>query len=91
MPRRELPDFSSPSVVELRSLYLVSNDRLVRETILEVIRLRTLFDEIDLYCEAIQRAWRGENLGTLVAMEKLRVLRQHERSRMGLLSPPGMK
>jgi hypothetical protein len=58
MPKRTLPDFSSPTTESLRELYRRSDDELVRCTVLEVIRLRGLMGEIDYYREAARgRTW----------------------------------
>jgi hypothetical protein len=86
MPRRKLPDFHSPSTRDRRALYAACHDPFIRATILEVIRLRSLLDQMDDYCETIMKAWSEEKLGTLVAMEHLNILRQQERSRMGNVS-----
>jgi hypothetical protein len=88
MPKRTLPDFSSPTIERLRELYRRSDDELVRSTVLEVIRLRDLIVEIDYYRETVERSWKEEGLGQLVALYQFRVLMQAERSRTGHLSPP---
>jgi len=87
MPRRALPDFSSPTTERLRELYRSSGDELVRNTVLEVIRLRELVEQIDGYRESIERCWTAEGHGQLVALYRLRILMQTERSRMGFLTP----
>jgi hypothetical protein len=88
MPKRTLPDFSSPTTVRLREPYRRTDDDLVRCTVLEVIRLRELVEEIDKYRESIDKNWREEGLGQLVALYQFRLLMQTERSRMGFLAPP---
>lgn len=84
MPRHHLPDFASPSTEKLRELYRASDDDLMRRTVLEVIRLRDLIIEIDRYRETVEKCWREEGLGQLVALYQFRRLMQDERSRMGL-------
>lgn len=88
MPRRALPNFSSPTTERLRELYRNSDDDLVRCTVLEVVRLRELIVEIDHYREAVEKNWRDAGLGQLVALYQFRILMQAERSRTGHLSPP---
>jgi hypothetical protein len=83
--RKKLPDFSSPTTEQLRSIYATA-DADVRNVVLEVIRLRKLIEAIDDYRETVQKAWSEEDLGKLVALEKLRILMQDERSRMGFIS-----
>ena len=83
MTRHNLPDFASPSTENLRELYRKSDDDLVRCTVLEVIRLRDLIIEIDGYREAVEKSWKEEKLGQLVALYQFRRLMQDERSRMG--------
>ena len=84
MPRRTLPDFSSPTIEQLRELYRRHEDVLVRSTVLEVIRLRQLVVEIDGYRETVQKCWKEAGLGQLVALYQFRCLMQDERSRIGL-------
>jgi hypothetical protein len=86
--RPKLPDFASPTTERLRELYRRSDDELVRNTVLEVIRLRELIVKVDSYRETVERCWRDEGLGQLVALYKFRLLMQDERSRMGFLTPP---
>jgi hypothetical protein len=88
MPKRALPDFSSPTTESLRELYRRSDDDLVRATVLEVIRLRGLIIEADYYRETFERSWKEEGLGQLVALYQFRRLMQNERSRMGCSTPP---
>lgn len=87
MPRRNLPAFKSPTTERLRELYRTSNDEWVRCTVLEVIRLRDLIIEIDSFRECVEKCWKEEGLGQLVALYQFRILMQTERSRMGFLSP----
>jgi hypothetical protein len=84
MPKRTLPDFTSPTTEGLRDLYRRSNDEQVRRTVLEVIRLRKLIVEIDGYRETVEKCWREAGLGQLVAFYQFRCLMQDERSRIGL-------
>jgi hypothetical protein len=58
----------------------------VRRLITEVVRMRQLVVEMDGLCGAVQRAWRDETRSNLIALERLRVLFNDERSRHGGLS-----
>lgn len=88
MPKRTLPDFSSPTTERLRELYRSTDDELVRCTVLEVIRLRELIVQIDKHREMVEKCWREAGLGQLVALYQFRLLMQSERSRTGYLTPP---
>jgi hypothetical protein len=88
MPKRTLPDFSSPTTERLRELYRSTDDELVRCTVLEVIRLRELIAKIDKHREMVDKCWKEAGLGQLVALYQFRLLMQNERSRMGFLTPP---
>jgi hypothetical protein len=85
-----LPAYSTPTINELRAFWHRYRDRDVRRLILEVQHLRDTLEEIEYFRSVIERAWKEEDLGQLVALEKLRVLMQSERSRLGVLSglPP---
>lgn len=88
-----LPDHPTPTINELRALWHRHRDHDIRRLILEIQRLREVQEEIEYLRSVTERAWKSENLGTLVALEKLRVLMQSERSRLGILSglPPAPK
>jgi hypothetical protein len=51
---------------------------------LEIERMRRVFVEIEAYRVVIERCWRQEISGQLVALEKLRVMMETERSRLGI-------
>jgi hypothetical protein len=88
-----LPNYSTPTINELRALWRLHDDHDIRRLILEIQHLREVQEEIEYLRSVTERAWKAENLGTLVALEKLRVLMQSERSRLGILSglPPTPK
>lgn len=95
MTRRVLPPMPSPSLVELRRLWRqhgsgTEYDEAIRRLITDVVRMRKLIVEMDGLCGAVQTAWRDETRSTLVALERLRILFNDERSRQGGLSsePP---
>jgi hypothetical protein len=81
----------SPSLAELRSLWRqhgsgTEYDESIRRLITDVVRMRKLIVEMDGLCGAVQRAWRDETRSNLVALERLRILFNDERSRQGGLS-----
>ncbi|MDE1182328.1 hypothetical protein [Paraburkholderia sp.] len=80
-----LPDFASPTTDDLRDIYRRFDDELVRRTVLEVIRLRKLTEEVDGYREIIERCWKDANLGQVAVLYQFRMSMQTERSRMGFL------
>jgi hypothetical protein len=81
MPKA-LPEFAPLSLAELRSLwkkYRGNED--IERLVLEVQFNRNVINEIGDYFKIIHRTWRQENLGELVALEKLRLVlvKQHLR------------
>jgi hypothetical protein len=79
---KALPEFAPLSLKELRSFwkkYRGNED--IERLVLEVQFSRGVIDEIDTYFKAIHRTWRQENLGELIAIEKVRLLlvKQHLR------------
>ncbi|APR37885.1 hypothetical protein [Paraburkholderia sp. SOS3] len=83
--RPKLPEFPSPTTEQLRAIYARS-DQDVRNVVLEVIRLRQLVADADACRETIDKCWKAEGLGQLVALYEFRILMQTERSRMGFIS-----
>ena len=91
MTRPTLPQMPSLTLAELRRLWRQHGsgseyDMTVRRLITEVVRMRQLVVEMDGLCGAVQRAWRDETRSNLVALERLRILFNDERSRHGGLS-----
>jgi hypothetical protein len=79
---KALPEFAPLSLKELRSFwkkYRGNED--IERLVLEVQFSRGVINEIDTYFKAIHRTWRQENLGELIAIEKVRLLlvKQHLR------------
>jgi hypothetical protein len=79
---KALPEFAPLSLKELRSFwkkYRGNED--IERLVLEVQFSRSVINEIDSYFKSIHQAWRQENLGELIAIEKLRLLlvKQHLR------------
>ena len=84
---RPLPEFAPLSLKELRSLwkkYRGNED--VERLVLEVQFSRGVISEIDGYFKSIHQAWRVENLGELVAIEKVRLLLIHQHVRQNVLA-----
>jgi hypothetical protein len=80
-----LPDFGTPTMTDLRRLYRTYPQDEIRALVLEVVRMRELFDEVESYRVVVQRCWEVDVGGQLVALEKLRVLMMQEMSRRGFL------
>ena len=53
---------------------------------LEVQFSRGVINQIDSYFRSIHQAWRAENLGELVAIEKVRFLLIHQHVRQNVLA-----
>jgi len=84
MRREPLPDFATPSTRQLRELWRkYPDDEAVRSACLEIERMRQVFVEIEAYRVVVARCWREETRSTLVGLEKLRMLMEAERSRLG--------
>ena len=89
MPRKPLPDFSSPSTRELkaaRKKYCTGPDKDVERLLFEVVRLRQLVRELDEDFGIVQKVWGEMGNEHLVAMYNMRLLFTNERSRMGVPS-----
>ena len=84
---RPLPEFAPLSLRELRSLwkkYRGNED--VERLVLEVQFSRGVINEVDGYFKSIDQAWCAENLGELVAIEKVRLLLIHQHVRQNVLA-----
>jgi hypothetical protein len=82
-----LPEFAPLSLKELRSFwkkYRGNED--IERLVLEVQFSRSVINEIDAYFKIIHRAWRQENLGELIAIEKLRLLLVEQHLRQTVLA-----
>ena len=91
MTRCFLPQMPSLTLTELRRLWHQHGsgseyDETIRRLIVDVVRMRKLVVEMDGLRGAAQRAWRDETRSNLVALERLRILFNDERSRHGGLS-----
>ena len=85
-----LPSFTTVSYGELRGFWSrYKNDPDVRRLLLEVQRSRRVPEEIQYFLDVvIQKFWREEGHGQLVAMEKLRVLLAELRGSSGAATDP---
>jgi hypothetical protein len=85
MRRKPLPDFATPTTRQLRELWRkYPDDAAVHSACLEIERMRGVFMEIEAYRVVVERCWREETRSTLVGLEKLRMLMESERSRLGI-------
>lgn len=78
-----LPTFLPVSYHELRLLWsrYRGRDADVQRLVLEVQRFRGVVDEAYQLQQVIDKCWREEGHGQLVALEKLRLLLNNERTR----------
>jgi hypothetical protein len=84
---RSLPEFAPLSLKELRSFwkkYRGIED--IERLVLEVQFSRGVINEIDAYFKSIHQAWQEENLGELVAIEKVRLLLVQQHVRQSVLA-----
>ncbi|MDR5763439.1 hypothetical protein [Caballeronia sp. LZ035] len=93
MKTRQLPRFEPVGVDEGRVLWKKYRGNVdVERMLLELAQARQTIEEIGRYFDSVRRVWEEENLGQLVAMEKIRLLlmEQHLRYRAlaGLKPPP---
>ncbi|SAK74974.1 hypothetical protein AWB76_04836 [Caballeronia temeraria] len=72
---RQLPRFEPVGVDERRALWVkYRGNQDVQRLLLELAQVRRAIEEIEAYFSAVQKVWAEENLGQLVAMEKIRLL-----------------
>ena len=84
---RSLPEFTPLSLKELRSLWKKDRgNQDVERLVLEVQFSRGVISEIDGYFKSIHQAWRAEDLGESVAIEKVRLLQIHQHVRQNVLA-----
>jgi hypothetical protein len=90
---RKLPRFEPVGVDEGRVLWKKYRGNAdVERMLLELAQARRTMEEIGAYFDLVRKAWEEENLGQLVAMEKLRLLLMEQdlryRTLAGLKPPP---
>lgn len=84
MSGKHLPNFETPTTAELRRLWRKHDDPALRRLMLEIERMRRVFVEIEAYRVVVQQCWKEETSAQLVALEKLRMIMETERSRLGI-------
>lgn len=81
-----LPDFDIPTIHDLRRLWHErKGDREVRCLILEIERTRRRIREMHRLYEVIDKCWKADVGGNLVALENLRVILLEESWRDGTM------
>jgi hypothetical protein len=93
MKTRTLPRFEPVGVDEGRVLWKKYRGNAdVERMLLELAQARQTIGEIETFFASVRRAWEEENLGQLVAMEKIRLLLMEQHLRYhalaGLKPPP---
>ncbi|BCF95403.1 hypothetical protein PPGU16_84700 (plasmid) [Paraburkholderia largidicola] len=81
------PDFVPPQTSEMRALWRRHQDPDIRRLLLEINHLRNVLREMDDLRAVVDRAWKDDIGGQLVALEKMRYRLLEERVRRGLLDP----
>ncbi|MFM0503994.1 hypothetical protein [Paraburkholderia caffeinilytica] len=85
-----LPDFEIPTIYDLRRLWVErKGDREVRCLILEIERTRRVMQEIKRLHAVIDKCWKADVGGNLVALENLRVILLEEGWRDGAMDKGG--
>ncbi|MBC8640817.1 hypothetical protein IAG25_28780 [Caballeronia sp. EK] len=92
--KSKLPRFEPMGVNEGRALWLkYRGNSEVQRMLLEIAQAREAIREIADYFALVQRAWEEEDLGQLVALEKIRLLLMEQSLRRialaGLKPPQG--
>lgn len=77
--------FNPPQTAEMRALWRKHADPDIRRLLLEIHHLRNVLKEVEDLRVTIDRVWKEDVGGQLVALEKLRYLLLAERVRTGLL------
>jgi hypothetical protein len=89
---RKLPRFEPVGVVEGRALWKKYRGNAdVERMLLEIAQAREVMHEIGTYFSCVHRIWIEENLGQLVALEKIRLLLSEQalrQSALAVLKPP---
>ncbi|SAL88278.1 hypothetical protein AWB74_08485 [Caballeronia arvi] len=93
MKTRKLPRFEPVGVDEGRVFWKKYRGNAdVERMLLELAQARQTMEEIGAYFDSVRKAWEEENLGQLVAMEKIRLLLMEQdlryRTLAGLKPPP---
>lgn len=78
-------DFAPPTIEEMRLLWRAYPDPNVRRLLREIVHLRGVLAEIEGLRQSIDRVWKDEVGGQLVALYELRIRLQTERVRIGII------
>ncbi|MBD9415880.1 hypothetical protein IB234_15060 [Pseudomonas sp. PDM16] len=77
-----LPDFKPITSEELRRLWAEQPCPEARTLVLEIMRYRRLFADIDGHYKNIHQSWRDSVGGDLVALHRLKQVMYYERNRV---------
>lgn len=84
---KELPPFAPLGLKEMRSFWKQYRGNVdVERMLLEIQYSRQVIHDIEVYFVSVHKVWREHDLGTLVALEKMRVLLQEQHARQGVLA-----
>ena len=84
---KELPRFAPLSLKEMRAFWKQYRGNMdVERMLLEIQYSRQVIHDIEIYFVSVYKVWREPDLGTLVALEKMRVLLQEQHARQGVLA-----
>jgi hypothetical protein len=84
---KELPCFAPLSLKEMRAFWKQYRGNIdVKRMLLEIQYSRQVIHDIEIYFVSVYKVWREPDLGTLVALEKMRVLLQEQHARQGVLA-----
>ncbi len=84
-----LPDFSPPTIYDLRRFWVkYRRNEDVRRLILEVEHQRRVMRTVDSYRATIDKCWKAEVGGKLVALDSLKALILDESTRSGTFDEP---
>ncbi|WP_414446873.1 hypothetical protein AB4851_08825 [Burkholderia sp. 22PA0099] len=73
--RKQLPDYLYPTMKEMRAAWRqYPEDHLIRRLILECVRTRRMFKDAEDHRRCIDKVWREDVGGEIVAMYQLRIL-----------------
>ncbi|MGE8165199.1 hypothetical protein ACQKRQ_34250 [Paraburkholderia sp. NPDC080076] len=87
-----LPDFDIPTIYDLRRLWVAhAHDPEVRCLILGIVRARDRMQEMKRLYEVIDKCWKADVGGNLVALENLRVILLEEGWRNATMGKPTLE
>jgi hypothetical protein len=87
MTMRELPRFEPIGLKELRGFWKKYRGNAdVERMLLEIAQSRQTLVGLERYFQSVQKVWKDENIGQLVAMEKMRLIFVEQNLRLGALA-----